>query len=253
MSAIRIIPCLDMSDGRVVKGVNFVNIKDVGDPAEIAALYEKEGADELAFLDINATMQSRGTMLDAVERVAGQISIPFTVGGGIRSIEDIRDVLKAGADKVSINSAAIKRPELISEAEAEFGSQRIIVAIDAKKRKEGNGYYVYVNGGTSNTGRDAVAWALEAERLGAGEILLTSIDFDGTKNGYDIELTKSISENVRIPVIASGGAGTKEHFYEALTVAKADAVLAASLFHFRELEISDLKQYLKNKGIEVRL
>jgi len=249
----RIIPCLDVHAGRVVKGVNFVNLKDAGDPVEVAAYYDKAGADELTFLDITASADARNIMIDVVERVAEQVFIPFTVGGGIRTVEDFREILKAGADKISINSAALKRPELISEAAWRFGSQCVVVAIDAKRRENSSGWDVYMNGGRVNTGRDAVEWAIEAEKLGAGEILLTSMDCDGTKNGYDIELTRTISESVKIPVIASGGAGTKEHFYEALTEGKADAVLAASLFHFRELEIMDLKQYLRSKGIEVRL
>jgi len=249
----RIIPCLDVHGGRVVKGVNFINIRDAGDPVEIASVYDKAGADELTFLDITATSDARSIMLDVVSRVAEQVFIPFTVGGGIRTVEDFRDILKAGADKISVNSAAFRRPELISEAAYRFGSQCVVVAIDAKRRAEGSGWEVYLNGGRINTGRDAVEWAIEAEKLGAGEILLTSMDCDGTKNGYDIELTKAVSESVRIPVIASGGAGTMEHFYEALTEGKADAVLAASLFHFREMEIRDLKMYLKNRGIEIRL
>lgn len=249
----RIIPCLDVHDGRVVKGVNFVNIRDAGDPVEVASIYDKAGADELTFLDITASSDARGIMLDVVRRVAEQVFIPFTVGGGIRTSEDFREILKAGADKISVNSAALKRPVLISEAAGRFGSQCVVVAIDAKKRADGSSWEVYLNGGRVNTGKDAVKWAVEAEKLGAGEILLTSMDRDGTKNGYDIELTRAISENVSIPVIASGGAGTMEHFYEALTKGKADAVLAASLFHFREMEIRDLKAYLKEKGIEVRL
>lgn len=249
----RIIPCLDVHGGRVVKGVNFVNIVDAGDPVEIASIYDKAGADELTFLDITASSDARSIMLDVVRRVAEQVFIPFTVGGGIRTAEDFREILKAGADKISVNSAALKRPELISEAACRFGSQCVVVAIDAKKRSEGGSWEVYLNGGRVNTGKDAVKWAVEAERLGAGEILLTSMDCDGTRNGYDIELTKKISENVNIPVIASGGAGTMEHFYEAFTDGKADAVLAASLFHFRELEIRDLKAYLKGKGIEMRI
>jgi len=249
----RIIPCLDVHAGRVVKGVNFVNIKDAGDPVEIAAMYDKAGADELTFLDITASCDARNIMLDVVRRVAEQVFIPFTVGGGIRSVDDCREILKAGADKISVNSAALKRPELISEAAWRFGSQCIVVAIDAKRRQDGEGWDVYLNGGRINTGRDAVEWAIEAEKLGAGEILLTSMDCDGTKNGYDIELTRKISEAVNIPVIASGGAGTLKHFYDALTVGKADAVLAASLFHYREMEIRDLKNYLKDNGIEVRL
>lgn len=249
----RIIPCLDVHGGRVVKGVNFLNIKDAGDPVEVAAVYDKAGADELTFLDITASSDARGIMLEVVKRVAEQVFIPFTVGGGIRTVDDFREILKAGADKISVNSAALKRPELISEAAWRFGSQCVVVAIDAKRRVDGAGWEVYLNGGRVNTGRDAVQWALEAERLGAGEILLTSMDCDGTKNGYDIELTRTISDNVRIPVIASGGAGLKEHFYDALTEGKADAVLAASLFHFREMEISDLKRYLRERGIEMRL
>lgn len=249
----RIIPCLDVRGGRVVKGVNFVNIRDAGDPVEIASFYDKAAADELTFLDITASSDARNIMIDVVRRVAEQVFIPFTVGGGIRTTDDFREILKAGADKVSVNSAALKRPELISEAADRFGSQCVVAAIDAKKRDDGSGWDVYLNGGRINTGRDAVEWAAEAAKLGAGEILLTSMDCDGTKNGYDIELTRSVSEAVKIPVIASGGAGTMEHFYEALTDGKADAVLAASLFHFREMEIRDLKAFLKEKGIEVRL
>ena len=249
----RIIPCLDVHAGRVVKGINFVNIRDAGDPVEIAALYDKAGADELVFLDITASSDARSIMLDVVRRVAEQVFIPFTVGGGIRQPEDFREILKAGADKISVNSAALKRPELISEAAWRFGSQCVVVAIDAKRRSSSNGWEVYLNGGRVNTGKDAVEWAIEAEKRGAGEILLTSMDCDGTKSGYDIELTRSISENVKIPVIASGGAGTMEHFYDALEIGKADAVLAASLFHYREMEIRDLKKYLQQKGIEVRL
>jgi cyclase len=249
----RIIPCLDVHAGRVVKGVNFINIRDAGDPLEVAAVYDKAGADELTFLDITASSDARNIMLDVVRRVAEQVFIPFTVGGGIRKVEDFREILKAGADKISVNSAALKRPELISEAAWRFGSQCVVVAIDAKRKHNKSGWDVYLNGGRVNTGRDAVEWAIEAEKLGAGEILLTSMDCDGTKNGYDIELTRSISENVKIPVIASGGAGTMEHFHEALTEGKADAVLAASLFHFREMEIRDLKMYLREKGIEMRL
>jgi len=248
----RIIPCLDVHGGRVVKGVNFVNLRDAGDPVEIASYYDKAGADELTFLDITASSDARSIMIDVVSRVAEQVFIPFTVGGGIRTIDDFREILKAGADKVSVNSAAIRRPELISEAAYKFGSQCVVVAIDAKARGDG-GWDVYINGGRINTGRDAVEWAVEAEKLGAGEILLTSMDRDGTKDGYDIELTRAVSESVGIPVIASGGAGKKEHFRDALTEGRADAVLAASLFHFRELEIMDLKHYLKSQGIEVRL
>ncbi len=249
----RIIPCLDVHGGRVVKGVNFVNIRDAGDPVEVAAIYDKAGADELTFLDITASSDARNIMLDVVSRVAEQVFIPFTVGGGIRKVEDFREILKAGADKISVNSAALKRPELISEAAYRFGSQCVVLAIDAKKRADKSGWDVYLNGGRINTDRDAIEWAVEAEKLGAGEILLTSMDCDGTKAGYDIELTRQISESVNIPVIASGGAGTMEHFYDALEDGKADAVLAASLFHFREMEIVDLKEYLKGRGIEVRL
>jgi cyclase len=249
----RIIPCLDVHAGRVVKGVNFINIRDAGDPVEVAVVYDKAGADELTFLDITASSDARNIMLDVVSRVAEQVFIPFTVGGGIRTVEDFRVILKAGADKISVNSAALKRPELISEAAYRFGSQCVVVAIDAKRRIGENGWEVYLNGGRVNTGRDAVQWAVEAEKLGAGEILLTSMDCDGTKNGYDIELTRTVSDSVKIPVIASGGAGTMEHFYEALTEGRADAVLAASLFHYREMEIRDLKKFLKEKGIEMRV
>lgn len=249
----RFIPCLDVHAGRVVKGVNFVNIRDAGDPVEVAAIYDKAGADELTFLDITASSDARGIMLDVVRRVAEQVFIPFTVGGGIRSVEDFREILKAGADKISVNSAALNRPELISEAALRFGSQCVVVAIDAKHNSERDSWDVYLNGGRVNTGKDAITWAVEAEKLGAGEILLTSMDCDGTKNGYDIELTRLVSQSVKIPVIASGGAGKMEHFYDAFTEGKADAVLAASLFHYREMEISDLKKYLRDKGIEVRL
>lgn len=253
MLAKRIIPCLDVHAGRVVKGVNFVNLRDAGDPVEVAAVYDKAGADELVFLDITASSDARNIMLDVVRRTAEQVFIPFTVGGGIRTADDFRAILKEGADKISVNSAALRRPELISEAAWRFGSQCVVVAIDAKKRLEGDGWDVYINGGRINFGKDAVEWAVEAEERGAGEILLTSMDCDGTKNGYDIELTKAISSAVKIPVIASGGAGTMEHFYDALTEGQADAALAASLFHYKEMEIKDLKQYLKNKGVAVRL
>ncbi|MCR4435197.1 MAG: imidazole glycerol phosphate synthase subunit HisF [Clostridiales bacterium] len=249
----RIIPCLDVHGGRVVKGVNFINIRDAGDPVEVAAVYDKAGADELTFLDITASAHARSIMLDVVRRVAEQVFIPFTVGGGIRTVEDFREILKAGADKISVNSAALKRPELISEAAWRFGSQCVVVAIDAKRRSDKTGWDVYLNGGRVNTGKDAVEWAVEAEKLGAGEILLTSMDCDGTKSGYDIELTRQISDCVKIPVIASGGAGTMEHFYEALTEGRADAVLAASLFHYREMEIMNLKKYLQGRGIQVRM
>jgi len=248
----RIIPCLDVHGGRVVKGVNFVNLRDAGDPVEVAAIYDKEGADELVFLDITASSDARNIMLDMVKRVAEQVFIPFTVGGGIRSVEDFRQILRAGADKISVNSAAIKRPELIEEAAWEFGSQCVVVAIDAKARADKSGFDVYLNGGRINTGIDAIEWALEAEKRGAGEILLTSMDCDGTKSGYDLELTSKISSKVKIPVIASGGAGTKDHFYDVLTKGCADAALAASLFHYKELTISEVKNYLSDKGIEVR-
>ncbi len=249
----RIIPCLDVNQGRVVKGVNFVNLQDAGDPVEIAAAYDKAGADELVFLDITASSDAREIVVDMVRRVAETVFIPFTVGGGIRSVEDFRAILREGADKVSINSSAIEHPQLISDAADKFGSQCVVVAIDARRREDGSGWNIYKNGGRIDVGKDAVEWAIEAERLGAGEILLTSMDCDGTKAGYDIELTSTISENVKIPVIASGGAGTKEHFYEALTDGKADAALAASLFHYKELEIRDLKQYLREQGLPVRL
>lgn len=248
----RIIPCLDVKDGRVVKGVNFVDLKDAGDPVEIAAAYDKAGADEVVFLDITASSDHRATVVDMVRKVAANVFIPFTVGGGIRSVEDFRVLLREGADKISINSSALNRPELISEAADKFGSQCVVVAIDAKKRADGSGWNVYKNGGRIDVGLDAVAWAKKAEDLGAGEILLTSMDCDGTKSGYDIALTRSIAEAVSIPVIASGGAGTKEHFYDALTEGKADAALAASLFHYKELEIMDLKAYLAEKGVSVR-
>jgi cyclase len=249
----RIIPCLDVKDGRVVKGVNFVDLKDAGDPVEIAAAYDAAGADEVVFLDITASSDQRGTVVDMVRRVAEKVFIPFTVGGGIRSVEDFRMLLREGADKISVNSAAINRPELISEAADKFGSQCVVVAIDAKRRPDGTGWNVYKNGGRVDVGLDAVEWVRQAEKLGAGEILLTSMDCDGTKAGYDISLTRAIAECVSIPVIASGGAGTREHFLEALTEGKADAALAASLFHYKELEILDLKQYLRNQGVSVRL
>lgn len=249
----RVIPCLDVHAGRVVKGVNFVNLRDAGDPVEIAAAYDAAGADELVFLDITASSDARGTIVDMVRRVAEKVFIPFTVGGGIRTVEDFKVLLREGADKISVNSAAIMRPELISEAADKFGSQCVVVAIDARRRMDGSGWNIYKNGGRVDMGIDAVEWAMKADRLGAGEILLTSMDCDGTKNGYDLELTRTIAENVSIPVIASGGAGTKEHFYDALTEGKADAVLAASLFHYKELEIGDLKEYLRGRGVSVRL
>ena len=249
----RIIPCLDVNNGRVVKGVNFVNLIDAGDPVEIAAAYDRAGADEVVFLDITASSDNRGTVVDMVRRVAEKVFIPFTVGGGIRTIDDFKAILREGADKVSVNSAAIMNPNLISEAADKFGSQCVVVAIDAKRRADGTGWNIYKNGGRVDMGIDAVEWAMKANQLGAGEILLTSMDCDGTKNGYDNELTRIVSENVSIPVIASGGAGKLEHFYEALDTGKADAALAASLFHFKELEIKEVKQYLYNRGISVRL
>lgn len=252
MYAKRIIPCLDVHNGRVVKGVNFVNLRDAGDPVEIAKMYNEAGADELVFLDITATHEARSTVLDMARKVAETVFIPFTIGGGIKTVEDFRLLLKEGADKISINSSAIKNPRLISDAADKFGRQCVVVAIDAKRRADNSGWNVYVNGGRIDTGIDALEWAVKADKLGAGEILLTSMDCDGTKSGYDIELTRTISENVSIPVIASGGAGTMEHFKDALTAGKADAVLAASLFHFREIEISDLKNYLHNQGVSVR-
>ncbi len=248
----RIIPCLDVNNGRVVKGVNFVNLRDAGDPVEIAAAYDKAGADEVVFLDITASSDQRGTVVEMVRRVAENVFIPFTVGGGIRTVEDFKILLREGADKISVNSAAISRPELIAEAADKFGSQCVVVAIDAKRRTDKSGWDIFKNGGRIDTGIDAVEWAVRAERLGAGEILLTSMDCDGTKAGYDIALTKEVAEHVSIPVIASGGAGCSEHFYEALTRGKADAALAASLFHYKELEISDLKDYLADKGVPVR-
>ena len=248
----RVIPCLDVKDGRVVKGVNFVNFRDAGDPSEVAAAYDAAGADEVVFLDITASADSRATQLEWVRKVASKVFIPFTVGGGIRTVDEFKAILREGADKISVNSAAIMNPRLISDAAEKFGSQCVVVAIDAKKRADVSGWNIYKNGGRVDMGMDAVEWAMQADRLGAGEILLTSMDCDGTKAGYDIELTRQIAENVSIPVIASGGAGTKEHFYEALTDGKADAALAASLFHYKELEIMDLKNYLADKGIPVR-
>lgn len=248
----RIIPCLDVNDGRVVKGINFVNLRDAGDPVEVAAAYDKAGADEVVFLDITASSDHRATVVDMVRKVAEKVFIPFTVGGGIRTVEDFKVLLREGADKISINSSAINTPELIGNAADKFGSQCVVVAIDARRREDGSGWNVYKNGGRIDTGLDAVEWAMKANRLGAGEILLTSMDCDGTKAGYDIELTRQIADNVSIPVIASGGAGTKEHFYEALTEAHADAALAASLFHYKELEIMDLKNYLADRGVSVR-
>lgn len=249
----RIIPCLDVKNGRVVKGVNFINFKDAGDPAEVGAAYDRSGADELVFLDITASSDARNTAVEMVRKVAEKVFIPFTVGGGIRTVDDFKAILREGADKVSVNSAAIMNPDLISEAADKFGSQCVVVAIDAKRRADGNGFTIYKNGGRVDMGIDAVEWAMKAEKLGAGEILLTSMDGDGTKAGYDLELTRAVAENVSIPVIASGGAGTMAHFYEAFTEGKAEAALAASLFHFKEMEIKDLKRYLREKGISVRL
>lgn len=249
----RIIPCLDVNNGRVVKGVNFVNLIDAGDPVEIAAAYDRAGADEVVFLDITASSDNRATKVDMVRRVAEKVFIPFTVGGGIRTVEDFKAILREGADKVAVNSAAIMNPQLISEAADKFGSQCVVVAIDAKRRADGSGWNIYKNGGRVDMGIDAVEWAMRANELGAGEILLTSMDCDGTKNGYDVELTRTVSENVSIPVIASGGAGKLEHFYDAFTAGKADAVLAASLFHFKEMEIREVKAYLRSRGISVRL
>lgn len=249
----RIIPCLDVHNGRVVKGVNFVNLKDAGDPVEIAKAYDEAGADELVFLDITASSDNRNTVVDMVRRVAEEVFIPFTVGGGIRTVEDFKLILREGADKISINSSAVNRPKLIHEAAEKFGSQCVVVAIDARRRADNSGWNVYKNGGRVDTGLDAVWWAMEADRLGAGEILLTSMDCDGTKAGYDNELTSMVANRVSIPVIASGGAGTKEHFYDALTDGGADAALAASLFHYKELEICELKRYLSGRGLAMRL
>lgn len=251
MYAKRIIPCLDLKNGRVVKGTNFVGLRDAGDPVEAARRYDEQGADELVLLDITASSDAREIMTDIVRRVAESIFIPFTVGGGIRTVEDFTAILRAGADKVSVNSAALKNPGLIREAAEKFGSQCVVVAMDAKRREDGS-WALYLNGGRVDTGKDAVAWAKEAEALGAGEILLTSMDRDGTKDGYDLELTRAVSEAVGIPVIASGGAGRMEHFYDALTAGCADAVLAASLFHFREMTIPELKKYLSGRSVPVR-
>ena len=249
----RIIPCLDVNNGRVVKGVNFVDLKDAGDPVEIGAAYDKAGADELVFLDITASSDDRNTVVDMVRRVAETVFIPFTVGGGIRTVDDFKVLLREGADKISINSSAINTPGLISDAADKFGSQCVVVAIDAKRREDGTGWNIYKNGGRIDVGIDALEWAAKVEKLGAGEILLTSMDCDGTKAGYDLELTKAVAETVNIPVIASGGAGSLSHFYDALTEGKADAALAASLFHYKELEIREVKEYLQDKGVPVRL
>jgi len=249
----RIIPCLDVTMGRVMKGINFINLTDVGDPVEIAEFYNSEGADEIVFLDITATHEGRKTMLDVIKRTAEKVFIPLTVGGGIKTIEDFKETLRAGADKISINSAAIRDPQLIAEAAEKFGSQCVVVAIDGKKNEDGLGWHVVINGGRINTGLDAVKWAKKIEKLGAGEILLTSMDADGTKEGYDIEFINAITSCVNIPVIASGGCGKIEDFYEVFEKSGADAALAASLFHYKELSIREVKQYLKNKGVEIRL
>lgn len=249
----RIIPCLDVHNGRVVKGVNFVNLRDAGDPVEIAEAYDKAGADELVFLDITASSDARSTVVDMVRKVAEKVFIPFTVGGGIRTVDDFRMLLREGADKISVNTAAIMNPELIRDAAEKFGRQCVVVAIDARRRPDGSGWNIYKNGGRVDMGIDAVEWAMQADRLGAGEILLTSMDCDGTKAGYDLELTRTIAEHVSVPVIASGGAGNKTHFYDALTEGKADAALAASLFHYKELEINEVKTYLRERGVSVRL
>ena len=249
----RIIPCLDVNAGRVVKGVNFVDLRDAGDPVEIAKAYDKAGADELVFLDITASSDARETVVDMVRKVAQCVFIPFTVGGGIRTVDDFRALLREGADKISINSSAINNPKLIHDAAIKFGSQCVVVAIDAKRRADGSGWNIYKNGGRIDTGMDALEWAKKADGLGAGEILLTSMDCDGTKAGYDLELTRAVAEQVSIPVLASGGAGTLEHFKEALTDGKADAALAASLFHYKELEIKEVKEYLQKEGVSVRL
>ncbi len=249
----RIIPCLDCKDGRVVKGTSFLNLRDAGDPIEVATMYDKAGADEVVFLDITASSDGRNTTVDLVRKVAKRLFIPFTVGGGIRSVDDFKVLLREGADKISVNSAAIMNPTLISEAADKFGSQCVVVAIDAKRRDDGSGWSVYKNGGRVDMCMDAIEWAMKAEKLGAGEILLTSMDCDGNKSGYDIELTRMVAEHVSIPVIASGGAGNKQHFYDVFTEGKADAALAASLFHYKELDIMDLKNYLKEKNISMRM
>ncbi|NQT33172.1 MAG: imidazole glycerol phosphate synthase subunit HisF [Candidatus Omnitrophica bacterium] len=252
MLAKRIIPCLDVTEGRVVKGVNFVNLRDAGDPVENAKIYNDAGADELVFLDITASHEKRKTMVDVVKKVAEQVFMPFTVGGGINSVEDVRELLNAGCDKVSINTSAVERPELIKEASDKLGSQCIVVAIDAKRRDDGASWEVYIRGGRDATGIDALEWAGRADEMGAGEILLTSMNADGTKDGYDVELTCAVSEAVGIPIIASGGCGKLEHFFEALTDGKADAALAASVFHFKEFTVGEVKEYLRDKGVVVR-
>ena len=249
----RIIPCLDVHNGRVVKGINFVNLRDAGDPVEVGAAYDAAGADELVFLDITASSDARAIKLDMVRRVAERVFIPFTVGGGIRTVDDFKEILREGADKIAVNTAAILNPRLIADAADKFGSQCVVVAIDAKRREDGSGWNIYKNGGRVDMGIDAVEWAIEAHKLGAGEFLVTSMDKDGTKDGYDLELTRQIAEAVSVPVIASGGAGTKEHFYDALTEGKADAALAASLFHYKELEINEVKEYLRGRNVSVRL
>ncbi len=249
----RIIPCLDVHNGRVVKGINFVNLRDAGDPVEVGAAYDAAGADELVFLDITASSDARAIKLDMVRRVAERVFIPFTVGGGIRTVDDFKEILREGADKIAVNTAAILNPRLIADAADKFGSQCVVVAIDAKRREDGSGWNIYKNGGRVDMGIDAVEWAVQAHKLGAGEFLVTSMDKDGTKDGYDLELTRQIAEAVSVPVIASGGAGTKAHFHDALTEGKADAALAASLFHYKELEINEVKEYLRGRGVSVRL
>ncbi|MBQ8798331.1 MAG: imidazole glycerol phosphate synthase subunit HisF [Lachnospiraceae bacterium] len=249
----RIIPCLDVHNGRVVKGINFVNLRDAGDPVEVGAAYDAAGADELVFLDITASSDARAIKLDMVRRVAERVFIPFTVGGGIRTVDDFKEILREGADKIAVNTAAILNPRLIADAADKFGSQCVVVAIDAKRREDGSGWNIYKNGGRVDMGIDAIEWAMEAHKLGAGEFLVTSMDKDGTKDGYDLELTRQIAEVVSVPVIASGGAGTKAHFYDALTEGGADAALAASLFHYKELEINEVKEYLRGRGVSVRL
>ena len=253
MLAKRIIPCLDVRDGKVVKGINFVGIKEVGDPVECAEEYNAQGADEICFLDITATHEGRGTMVDVVRRTAQRVFVPLTVGGGISSVDDFRELLRSGADKVSVNSAAVRNPQLIHDAAEIFGSQCVVVAIDARRREDGSGWNIYKNGGRIDVGIDAVEWAEKVCRMGAGEILLTSMDCDGTKAGYDIALTRAIADAVPVPVIASGGAGTMEHFYDALTAGGADAALAASLFHYKELEIQEVKRYLQSRKVSVRM
>lgn len=249
----RIIPCLDVHNGRVVKGINFVNLRDAGDPVEVGAAYDVAGADELVFLDITASSDARAIKLDMVRRVAERVFIPFTVGGGIRTVEDFKEILREGADKIAVNTAAILNPRLIADAADKFGSQCVVVAIDAKRREDGSGWNIYKNGGRVDMGIDAIEWAVQAHKLGAGEFLVTSMDKDGTKDGYDLELTRQIADAVSVPVIASGGAGTKAHFYDALTEGGADAALAASLFHYKELEINEVKEYLRGRGVSVRL